>query len=117
MMLKREGERRKNEKGRKVKEETKVRLYNTISIRHGCRFVPRFQRALLKDVSRTHGENEKATVGTQRRTARERQREKDRHKESNRERDGERRRGHNGQKSEPTKLFRDFYFYHECNNV
>lgn len=74
MMLKREGERRKNEKGRKVKEETKVRLYNTI--RHGCRFVPRFQRALLKDVSRTHGENEKATVGTQRRTARERQRER-----------------------------------------
>lgn len=38
--------------------------------------MPRFQRALLKNVSRTHGKNEKATVGTQRITAR-KEKEKD----------------------------------------
>lgn len=71
-------------------KETKVRSCNTISVRHGCRFVPRFQRALLKNVSRTHGENEKATVGTQRRTAREREREIERERQRERQRETER---------------------------
>jgi len=99
-------EERKEEE--KLKEQTKVRSFNTISVRYGCRFVPRFQRALLKNVSRKHGENEKATVGTQRRTPNKRGRkrkkegEKDKDKEiqrkQKRETDDERRRGRKGQK-------------------
>lgn len=69
---KEEDERRKNEQeGGKLRK----RRRKSDRVRHGCRFVPRLSKERLLKKTNTHGENEKATVGTQRKTTRGRERE------------------------------------------